>query len=321
MPKTILVGLHERHYRPEHLEKLRSLAPDYEVVATRNRQEVVAMLDDIEVAAGELPRELIPPARNLRWMQLWFAGADWILDYPEIQAKAFIVTNASGLHAIPITEHIFALLLAFARDIHGSVRAQGQKRWLSHGQGDVFELADKILLIIGVGAIGSRTAAIANALGMRVLGVRRNPARPVPHVAAMFGPEQLLEALPQADFVVLTIPATPETTKLIGPAELEAMKSSAYIVNTGRGDTIDQRALIQALQRGQLAGAGLDVFETEPLPPDSPLWEMDNVIITAHYAGQTPHYNERAWEIFYDNLGRYLAGESLRNVVDTELGY
>ena len=137
----------------------------------------------------------------------------------------------------------------------------------------------------------------------------------------MIGPERLAEALPEADFVVLTVPLTPDTRHMIGERELRLMKPTALIVNIGRGGTIDEAALIRALAEGWIAGAGLDVFEKEPLPTDSPLWGMENVIITAHYAGATPHYNERALAIFLDNLRRYKAGEPLRNVVDKTLGY
>ena len=137
----------------------------------------------------------------------------------------------------------------------------------------------------------------------------------------MIGPERLAEALPEADFIVLTVPLTPDTRHMIGERELRLMKPTALIVNIGRGGTIDEAALIRALAEGWIAGAGLDVFEKEPLPPDSPLWRMENVIITAHYAGATPHYSERALAIFLDNLRRYKTGEPLRNVVDKTLGY
>jgi phosphoglycerate dehydrogenase-like enzyme len=156
---------------------------------------------------------------------------------------------------------------------------------------------------------------------MRVIGVRRNPREPVPGVERIVGPDRLLEVLPLADFVVLTIPLTPETRHLIGEPQLRAMKPTAYLFNIGRGGTIDEVALIRGLREGWIAGAGLDVFAKEPLPADSPLWRMENVLITAHYAGATPHYNERAMAIFLDNLRRYRAGAPLRNVVDKSLGY
>jgi phosphoglycerate dehydrogenase-like enzyme len=158
-------------------------------------------------------------------------------------------------------------------------------------------------------------------MDMRVLGIRRDPTRGAPGVEAMFGPHQLLDLLPQADLVVLTVPLTAETRGMIGEPELRAMKSTAFLVNVGRGGTVDEAALAEALREGWIAGAGLDVFETEPLPEDSPLWRLDRMIVTSHYAGVTPHYNERALEVFLDNLERYRAGEPLRNVVDKQLGY
>ena len=184
-----------------------------------------------------------------------------------------------------------------------------------------FELAGKTMLLIGVGAIGERTAKVAAAMGVHVLGVRRDSARTTPYVDEMYGPDQLLSILPRADFVVLTVPLTRETRGMIGAQELQAIKPSAYVVNIGRGGTIQEGALIRALQEGWIAGAGLDVFETEPLPSDSPLWDMENVIVTAHYAGLTPHYEERAMAIFVDNLERYCAGKPMRNVVDKRVGY
>jgi phosphoglycerate dehydrogenase-like enzyme len=177
------------------------------------------------------------------------------------------------------------------------------------------------MLLVGLGAIGQRTAQVAAALGIDVIGIRRNTARQVRDVQAIHSPEELLELLPQADFVVVTAPLTRETQGMIDERALRAMKESAYLVNIGRGGTIDESALIRALREGWIAGAGLDVFETEPLPESSPLWTMDNVIITAHYSGRTPRYEARAMAIFEDNLRRYVGGEPLRNVVDKQLGY
>lgn len=298
-----------------------ALAPDMQLVITDNADEIEAVLPEVEIATGHVPPDLLARMPKLRWYQQWGAGADWLLRHPEIAARDFILTNASGIHAIQISEHILALMLAFARRLPQAMRAQWRGDWERQPRERLFELAGKTLLLIGLGAIGSRTAQVAAALGMRVLGVRRNPAGPIPGVEQIVGPDRLLGILPLADFVVLTIPLTPETRHLIGEQELRAMKPSAYIFNIGRGGTIDEAVLIRALREGWIAGAGLDVFEKEPLPADSPLWQMENVIITAHYAGATPHYNERALGVFLDNLRRYRAGEPLRNVVDKSLGY
>lgn len=177
------------------------------------------------------------------------------------------------------------------------------------------------MLLLGTGAIGARTARLAQAFGMRVVGVRRNPDKEVEHIGEMVALDNLAQALPGADFVVLTLPLTKDTRHLIGETELRTLKDTAILVNIGRGGLIDESALVRALQEGWLAGAGLDVFETEPLPKDSPLWNMDNVIITPHVAGDTPHYDERALAIFLENLRRYHKKEPLTHVVDKRLGY
>jgi phosphoglycerate dehydrogenase-like enzyme len=304
-----------------HLTKINQTAPDKKLLLTQDRDEIEANAECVEIAAGWVPRDLLIKFQNLRWFQQWGAGADWLLDYPDLRGKDFILTNASGVHAIPISEHIFAFLLAFARNLPTAVKAQSKGEWLRHQSFNVFELSGKTMLLIGVGAIGKYTAQIASGLGMRVLGVRRNPSISMSQVESMFGPDQLVDVLPQADFVVLTIPLTTETKGMIGETELRAMKDTAYIINIGRGGTIQETALYQALKDGWIAGAGLDVFETEPLPDGSPLWELDNLIITPHYSGMTPQYTERVLAIFLDNLERYQAGDPLNNVVEKNLGY
>lgn len=318
---TILLGFEPNTLSADELARIQALAPDMRLLVTTDRQAIEDALATIEIAVKQFPQALMPQAPKLRWFQQWGAGADWLLDHPEVAASELIVTTGSGVHAIPISEHILAYLFAFARALPQAIRGQTQRVWQQPEWSRIFELAGKTMVLIGVGAIGERTALMANGLGMRVLGVRQNADMSTPGVEAMFAPEALLEVLPQADFVVITAPLTEATRGLIGEAELQAMKATAYIVNIGRGGVIDEPALVRALQAGRLAGAGLDVFASEPLPPDSPLWAMENVIITGHYAGATPIYDERAMAIFLDNLRRYRAGEPLRNVVDKALGY
>ncbi len=317
----LLLALEEGRLSEQHLTRLQELAPGYEVIQSRGETEIQALIDRIEIVVGDIPWELLGKASRLRWVQLWGAGADWLMRYPEAARHPFILTNASGVHPIPISEHIFALLLALARRLPQAFRAQQAHRWESPDWDEVFELAGKTLVLVGVGAIGERTAQVAQALGMAVVGVRRDPTRPAAGVERMISPDQLLDVLPEADFVVITAPLTPETRGLIGREALRAMKPTACIVNIGRGAIIQEETLIQALQEGWIRGAGLDVVATEPLPADSPLWDMENVIITAHYAGKTPCYDERAFAILEDNLWRFLAGQPLRNVVDKQAGY
>ena len=332
----ILLALDEGTLSAQQQQQIRQLAPDLEIVQTTDEQEIAAMLDTIEIVAGQLPQDLLPKATNLRWVQQWSAGADWLLDHPEAQELDFVLTNASGVHAIPISEHIFAFLLAFARNLPQAWQAQQQRVWMkeaaqakdapkhdsaTYSRADVFEVAGKTMLILGVGEIGEYTAKIASALGMEVIGLRHNPNKSTPGVDEMVGADDLLDALPQADVVVSTVPLTEETRHMLDQKAFDAMKEGALFINIGRGGTVDQAALIEALQHGKLAAAGLDVFEEEPLPHDSPLWAMDNVLITPHSSGVTPKYNERAFAIFLDNLKRYRAGEKLHNVVDKAQGY
>lgn len=321
MMRTLLLGIAPHDFTPDQLATISTTVPDMHVLTTTERRVIEAHLASIEIALHHFPYDLMVRAPRLRWYQSWGAGADWVLRYPHIAATDLIVTNGSGIHPIPISEHIFAFLFALARGLPHAMRRQVENKWQSLGHHDVFELAGKTLLLIGVGAIGARTAAVANALGMRVIGVRRDSSLSVPGVERMVGQEALHAVLPDADFVVLTIPLTDETRSMIGAAEFARMKPTAYLVNIGRGGTIDQAALVAALQEGRIAGAGLDVMDPEPLPVDSPLWAMENVIITAHYAGCTPEYHDRIFAIFLENLRRYQAGEPLRNVVDKELGY
>jgi len=318
---TILLAFKEGELSQQQLNQIQSLAPDKSLVVTQDRAKIESLLDDIEISVCSFPTDLLSKAPNLRWHQAWGAGVEWVLRYPELAESELIITNASGVHPIPISEHIFGLMLAFARDLPNQIRNQGQNRWQGPRNSALCELAGKTMLLIGVGAIGERTAEIAASFGMKVIGIRRNPEKSAPFIDTMVGSDALHQCLPQADFVVLTIPDTAETSSMIDEASLRSMKSSAYIINIGRGGTIDQDALIQALQEGWIGGAGLDVTDPEPLPEDSPLWGMENVIITAHYSGRTPHYTERALAIFLDNLERYVGGQALKNVVDKGLGY
>lgn len=318
---VLLLAFAPEEVDPSCLDQVRALAPDLRVAVTRQRAEIEAMLDEIEIAAGQVPHDLVVKAPRLRWFQQWGAGADWLLRHPEAAGQEFILTNASGVHTIPISEQIIGTLLMFARGLHGAVRAQVRREWWRPPSAELFELAGKTMLLVGVGAIGARTAALANALGMRVEGIRKNSSRAVDGVAEMYGSDQLQERLARADVVVLTVPLSKATQGLIGAAELRAMKPTSYLINIGRGGTVDQPALVQALAERKIAGAALDVFAEEPLPADSPLWTMEQVIITAHYAGATPLYNARAMAIFLDNLQRYRTGAPLRNQVDKHAGY
>ncbi len=318
---TLLLNFGSDELNAEQIAQVQAEAPDMRVCVSRDPAEIRALANEIEIVAGHVSPKLLLGLPQLKWVQQWGAGVDWLLRHPELAQHNFTLTNASGVHAVPISEHIMATLLMFARGLHHAARAQAQRRWWRPERQGVFELEGKTMLLIGIGAIGSRTAHLAQAHGMRVEAVRRDPSIVTPGVALTLGPQQLLERLPYADVVVLTMPLTEETRHMIDAEQLRAMRPTAYLINIGRGGTINQEALIQALREGEIAGAALDVFETEPLPESAPLWEMENVIITSHYAGNNPRYNERALGIFVDNLRRYRQGSTMRNLVDKSAGY
>lgn len=317
---VLLLGFAEDKFDNDQKEAIREAAGGLEPLYSKDKAEIEARLDDIEAAVGSFPRDLMLQAPNLKWVQQWGAGADWLLEHPELAEKDFTLTNVSGIHEIPIGEQIMAYLLMFARGFPQMTRAQLASTW-SQKESKTFELAGKTMLLLGTGAIGAYTAKLAEAFGVKVVGVRRNPEKSVEHIGEMVALSDLLAALPDADFVVLTLPLTKDTHHIIGEGELERMKPTAILVNIGRGGLVDESALVRALQEGKIAGAGLDVFETEPLPEDSPLWELENVIITPHMAGDTPHYDGRALDIFLENLRLFAKGEPLTHVVDKQLGY
>lgn len=317
------IVIREDTFFERHLEQIRAAAPGADIVVIRKKEEWTDMMakrcEKFEVFLGKDLDIWINKLPALKWAQLSTAGADWALGSPDVLHGNVFLTNASGVHAIPIAEHILSMMFAFGHNMHHHMRYQLAGKWKRRT--DIKELEGTTLGLIGAGRIGEKTAEKARALNMKVLGVRRNPDRSSPFIDRMYGPDQLDEMLPRCDWVVITAAGTSETEGMIGEAELAAMKDSAVLINIARGSLIRESALIKALEEERIAGAGLDVFETEPLPADSPLWKMSNVIITPHVAGGTPHYMDRLMDIFTENLRRYQAGEDLINLVDKQLGY
>lgn len=273
------------------------------------------------------PRDTLSLAPNLRWVALPSAGADGALRAGLVRPEGSpIVTTASGVHAAPISEHVFGVLLLWAYRWPALLDLQSATDWPSNdrkGELRVRELYGATLGVIGLGAIGRRIAQLGRAFGMRVVATRRS-ARPGdvdPDVDELLPAQRTVDLLRQADYVVVAAPDTAQTRHLIGADELAVMKPSAFLVNIARGSILDEDALIAALQNGRIAGAGLDVFAREPLPPESPLWRMPNVIVSPHISGLTASYSRRFTDILLDNLARYRAGEPLRNVVQAERGY
>ncbi len=321
-----------------HRNLLRAAVPDAEVADRTCRtpdevRELIANGCDA-MLTFIMPKDLEERAPNLKWVQLLSAGADHAMG--SLQTSRITMTTASGIHATPIAEYTIASMLAFAHRFHLMIRSQQKHEWLRAGfPGTVEELNGKTLGVIGYGSIGRETARLAQALGMRVLALKRDPGNRrdegwcpaglgdpeglIPE--KFFGPGQRQEILRESDYITVTLPGTKHTRQFIGATEIAAMRPGAYIVNIGRGEVIDERALIDALKAGKIGGAGLDVFEKEPLPKESPIWDLENVILTPHMSGANRGYMDKACALFADNLRRFSAGQPLLNVVDFQLGY
>ncbi|MGI6366557.1 MAG: D-2-hydroxyacid dehydrogenase [Bacillota bacterium] len=304
----------------KHLDKIQAGFPKVEVLQTADSQEALALVQEAEVLLTWWSNfdEKFLESPSLRWVHALSAGVDGFLLSPIVEGK-IILSNSSGIHGIPISEHVFAMMLSFSRGLHRFGKYQAQNLWRRDLH--LTELRGKTLGIVGLGQIGQEIARLGNAFGMRVLAVKRNPGQPLEGVNRVVSMEGLEMVLKESDYLVLTVPLTPETKGFIGARQLELMKPSAILINVARGEVVDQDDLIAALQQGVIAGAGLDVFETEPLDSESPLWQLENCIITPHCAALSPQYMTRATDLFCRNLDAYLRGEPLPTQVDPKRGY
>ena len=321
--KIILLSLGPARLMPEFRAQLEGAAGDgWEVLISMEAAEIEPFFDRIEVGMGDIPPDLIPRMPGLKWWQLWSAGADVLLRLPALRDLPFQMSTTSGMHGQQIAEHLFAMLLGWNRRLGEAFNAQRQHKWVMVKDERLDVLNGKTMLILGYGAIGGTIAKIALAFGLKVIGLRRNTAKGGAVDGISLAPaRELRDFLPQADYVVNILPSTPDTRRFFGAAEFSLMKNSALYINLGRGATTHEAALIDALTGKRIAGALLDVTETEPLPGDSPLWDMDNVTITGHYAGCHPEYSRLAMGIALENFGRYKRGEPPKNLVDKQKGY
>ena len=294
---------------------------DHEVVHAEDEATAGALAPGAQVILGYFPEPVTSVAPDLRWVQSFSAGMDKFL-YPSIIAREeVVVSNMAGLYAPQGGEHAWALLLGLSRGVLAAARSIAQKTW--GGAGDMIELTGGTLGLIGLGGFGIETAKRSAGYDMRVIALDpvRLEAPPGVEEVRPPSPGNLLWLLSAADAVVISCPLTPQTHHLIGAEQLAAMKPTAYLVCVSRGGIIDEEALDEALRSGTIAGAGLDVCETEPLPQGSPLWTAPNLILTPHRAGASQHRSRKTFEFFRDNLERYLKGDPVLNIVDKARGY
>jgi phosphoglycerate dehydrogenase-like enzyme len=335
---------------PERLRKIVEAAGAMAVVNAQDESEARAAIADAEAFFGKLTPDLLASARHLRWVQAPTASLEHYM-FPALVEHPCVLTNMRGLYSDVIADHVFGYILCFARNFHVYIRNQLEARWAPVGgkpeeaapagagrtrgagqaeqQGFVtgpahvsavdrshMHLADATLGVVGLGQIGSEIARRGLAFGMRVLAVDPVQTMAPPGVAALWRLERLPDLLRESDFVVIAAPHTPETVKLFRRPQFRQMKPTAYLINIGRGAIVDLGDLVAALRAAEIGGAGLDVYETEPLPADHPLWGMPNVILTPHVAGNSPRIAERHLAVLLDNVRRFARGEPLATPVD-----
>lgn len=311
----------------EFADAIRRRWPRLDVKHLPDYSGLDAALPETDILVGfSIRPDQFALAKRLKWIHATAAGVSQLM-YPELRRSGIVVTNARGVHSIPMAEHILGTILALAKRFPDALRYQMQGRWAQQELWDapaatrMRELRGQVLLIVGFGSIGRELARRIQPLGMRVWGVTRSGTGDTQLAERILPVTEMAQALPQADFVLLAAPETPETQRMIGEPELARMKRTAFLINVARGTLVDEPALIEALRRRAIAGAALDVTEKEPLPAESPLWKLENVFITPHVSAVTDRLWERQAELLLENLERWFDGRELINPVDLERGY
>ncbi len=310
---------------PEMAESIRARWPEMRVVHLPDYDHLDDELPDADIFAGfSLRPEQFARARRLKWIHSTAAAVTQLM-FPELRQSGIEVTNSSGIHSIPMSEHVLGTMIALARRFPDCFRYQQQGRWAAQDLWDApvrpRELHGQLLLCIGFGAVGRAVAKAARSFGMRVWAVTRSGKGDSELAERIVPVSNLGEALPHADFVVVAAPETPETRQLMGAREFAGMKPSAYFLNVARGSLVDEAALIAALERRAIAGASLDVTSQEPLPPESPLWKLDNLFLTPHVSAVSERLWGRQTDLLVENLERWFSGRELVNRVDLVRGY
>jgi len=309
---------------PERLPLLALVAPGVEIVPFDSTEQALKQVEGADAIIGTATTDLLAAGSHLRWVQVGSAGVERYLEIPQLASGDVLLTNGQKLASPEIAEHVMALTRALARGLGHAVTAQNRGTWIRSEIGDLARLQrlrGKTMLVVGLGGIGTEVARLASAAEMRVTGIRSSRRSGPPFVDRVGLTEDLPVFVSEADVVVNCLPLTPDTADIFNTELFDAMKPTAFFVNVGRGGTVDTDALIAALSKGQIAGAGLDVTDPEPLPQGHPLWKAPNLIITSHYAAWSDIGRERRWLLYRENLRRFVAGEPLLSVVDPKRGY
>ncbi len=320
LPSRVLVQLNV----PDALPALQAVAPGVEIVMVASPEEAMAAAPGAQVLLGFCDEEVLAVAPELHWVQLYSAGVEHCVSSPQMRSGNKLLTNGQRIASPALAETAIAMMMALVRglDVYHTNQLQGAwQRDIDMERGDFMELAGRTMLVVGLGGIGSQTALRGHGLGMRVIATRGSSREGPDYVDYVGLADEVVDLARQADVVINTAPLTDETRGMFNRAFFQAMKPGAYFVSVGRGASTVTDDLVAALQTGEIAGAGLDVTDPEPLPPGHPLWTMPRVIITPHTAGMSDKSRDRLFLLVRENLRRYVAGEPMYSVVDIERGY
>ena len=320
MKLTIINDHYFRKLPHELLQEIQDIAQGYTVAEIEQMGITVDDLFDSDIVFGRIPPHLLIELPNLKWQHLASAGANGLMDKELYANKSMILTKSSGTFGIPIAEHIVGMMIALGRNFERYYKKQFEGVWDSEWP-ILLDVSDSTVLIIGLGDIGTQVSRHLSGFGCRLIGMRKNAAKQHEIIQDVRPISRLHETLPEVDYVVICSPGTVETEKLFGYKEFEIMKSTAIIINVGRGMIIDSEALVEALNERKIYGAGLDVTEPEPLCAGHPLWSARNVLITPHVSAATNVTTKRRARVFIKMLKRYVAGQGLYNFIDFEAGY
>ena len=318
-PRKVLV----LNAQPARVAELQAAAPGVELLLAKDATEAVALAKDADAVLGMCSPELLAAGPGIRWIQAYSAGVERCVAIPALRERGVLLTNMQRVAGPVMAEHVMAMMLAYARGLQFFIPERAAGRWSREVPESVrmVTLEGKTVLVVGLGGIGVEVAKRAHALGMRVIATRASGREGPAFVSYVGLPDELVKLAAEADFVVNTVPLTPATTGMFDAKFFAAVKPGAFFVNVGRGRSVVQTELVAALKSGRLGGAGLDVTDPEPLPADSPLWQMQNVILTPHVSANSDVDDGVRFAIAAENLRRYVAGDKLLSVVDVAKGY